>query len=59
MFIEKYRSLTGPVNIVGEGEGDGEHLVQGDQGDGQDGGAAGHPEHETHPANTRISLKIY
>ena len=47
-----------PVNIVGEGEGDGEHLVQGDQADGQEGGAAGQAEHQAHTANSRISLKI-
>ena len=51
-------STTAPVNIVGEGEGDGEHLVQGDQGDRQDGRAAGHPEHQADTAMTRSSLKI-
>ena len=56
LFIELYRT-TEPVNIVGEGEGDGEHLVEGDQGDGQDGGAAGHAEHEAYTANPRISLQ--
>ena len=56
LFIELYRT-TEPVNIVGEGEGDGEHLVEGDQGDGQDGGAAGHAEHEAYTANPMISLQ--
>ena len=59
LFVEKYRSLTGPVNIVGEGESNGEHLVQGDQGDGEDGGDTCHPEHEAHSAVTRGSLKMY
>ena len=54
-----YNTVQTPVNIVGEGEGDGEHLVQGDQGDRQDGRAAGHPEHEAYTAMTRSSLKIF
>ena len=54
-----YNTVQTPVNIVGEGEGDGEHLVQGDQGDRQDGRAAGHPEHEAYTAMTKSSLKIF
>ena len=37
-----------PEYVVAEGQCNGEHLVQGDEGCGEDGGVAGHPEHSAH-----------